>query len=226
MHLTIKLALMLMVAVIPFAGAQSKFPPAASRKVDYKQDIQPLLAQHCYSCHGPEVQQAGLRLDLRQNALRGGDYGPVIKIGDSAASKLIRRLVDGDGGLQMPPDGPLSNEEIGMLRAWIDQGAEFRTDIIAEAPRKPVDPKVAELISAVRAGNRSEIEQRLAASPEVVNGTDAGGSTALHHAAGFGPLDNLQLLISMGAGVSAKNRRRSTPLHWAIHDEAKVRLLL
>src|SRR5262247_140620 len=182
MSRTIKFALLLLFAAIPFAGAQTKLPPATSRKVDYKQDIQPLLAQRCYSCHGPEVQQAGLRLDLRQNALRGGDYGPVIKIGDSAASKLIRRLVDGDGGLQMPPNGALSNEDIGLLRAWIDQGAEFRTDIIAEAPRKPVDPKVAELIAAVRAGNRSEIEQQLAASPESVNGTDVGGSTALHHA--------------------------------------------
>src|SRR5215471_16790632 len=105
MHRTIKHALIFMLVVIPLVWAQSKFPPAASRKVDYKRDIQPLLAQNCYSCHGPEVQQAGLRLDLRQNALRGGDYGPVIKIGDSAASKLIRRLVDGDGGLQMPPAG-------------------------------------------------------------------------------------------------------------------------
>src|SRR5262249_16769110 len=76
-------------------AVQSKPPPAASRKVDYKQDIQPLLAGKCYACHGPDVQQAGLRLDLRQNALRGSDYGPVIKIGDSAASKLIRRVVDG-----------------------------------------------------------------------------------------------------------------------------------
>src|SRR5215510_2877127 len=126
-----------MLAVIPLVGAQSKFPPAANRKVDYQKDIQPLLAQNCYSCHGPEVQQAGLRLDKRQPALRGGDYGPVIKIGDSAASKLIRRVVDGDGGMQMPPTGPLSDEEIGLLRAWIDQGAEFRTDIVAEAPRKP-----------------------------------------------------------------------------------------
>src|SRR5215475_3008992 len=226
MHRTIKLALMLMLAGIPLVGAQSKFPPAASRKVDYKQDIQPILAQNCYSCHGSEVQQAGLRLDLRQNALRGGDYGPVIKIGDSAASKLIRRLVDGDGGLQMPPAGPLSNEEIGLLRAWIDQGAEFRTDIVAEAPRKPVDPRVAELIAAVRAGNRSEIERQIAASPELIRGKDAGGSTALHHAAGFGPLDNLQSLIDRGADVNSKNRRGSTPLHWAIHDEAKVRLLL
>src|SRR5215510_14690773 len=148
----IKFTLVLMFVAIPFATAQIKMPPAASRKVDYKQDIQPLLSQKCYSCHGAEVQQAGLRLDLRQNALRGGDYGPVIKIGDSAGSKLIRRLVDGDGGLQMPPAGPLSNDEIGLLRAWIDQGAEFRTDIVTEAPRNLVDPKVTALIAAVRAG--------------------------------------------------------------------------
>jgi len=207
-------------------GTQVKLPPAASRKVDYKQDIKPLLAEKCYSCHGPDVQQAGLRLDLRQNALRGGDYGPVIKIGDSRASKLIRRLVDGDGGMQMPPTGPLSDEEIGLLRAWIDQGAEFRTDIITEAPRKPVNPNVTSLIAAVRAGNRREIERQIAASPESVQGKDAGGSTPLHHAAGYGPLANVEWLINKGADVNAKNNRRSTPLHWAIHDEAKVRLLL
>jgi ankyrin repeat protein len=222
----IKLALVLMVAAIPFASAQTNLPPAASKKVDYKQDIQPLLSQNCYSCHGSEVQQAGLRLDLRQNALRGGYYGPVIKIGDSAASKLIHRLVDGDGGLTMPPTGALSDDEIGLIRAWIDQGAEFRTDIVAEAPRSPVDPKVTALITAVRAGNRNGVEHQMAASPKVVKGQDEGGSTALHHAAGYGPIGNLQSLINKGADVNAKNRRNSTPLHWAIHDEAKVRLLL
>jgi ankyrin repeat protein/mono/diheme cytochrome c family protein len=222
----IKFMLVILVAAIPFALAQDKLPPPAKKKVDYKQDIQPLLAQNCYSCHGGEVQQAGLRLDLRQNALRGGDYGPVIKPGDSAASKLIHRLVDGDGGMQMPPAGALSNDEIGLLRAWIDQGAEFRTDIVAQESRPPVDSRVTALIGAVRAGNRSEIERLIAASPEVLNGKDAGGSTALHHAAGYGPIENLQLLIDKGADVNVQNRRRSTPLHWAIPSEAKVRLLL
>jgi hypothetical protein len=53
----------------------------------------------------------------------------VIVIGKSAESKLIRRLVNGDGGLQMPPTGPLTDEEIGILRAWIDQGADFRIQV-------------------------------------------------------------------------------------------------
>jgi hypothetical protein len=52
----------------------------------------------------------------------------VINPGNSAESKLIRRLVNGDGGLQMPPTGALTDEEIGVLRAWIDQGADFRTE--------------------------------------------------------------------------------------------------
>ena len=134
------------------AAAQAPLPPAATATVDYDKDVKPLLAQHCYSCHGAQAQQSGLRLDLRQNALRGGDYGPVIVAGKSAESKLIRRLVDGDGGMQMPPSGPLTAEEIGLLRAWIDQGAEFRTTVEDETPERPLDPALGALITAVRSG--------------------------------------------------------------------------
>src|SRR5262245_41559898 len=66
----LKLVLTIFVLSAPLY-AQTKLPPAASTKVDYTKDIRPLLAQNCYGCHGPEVQQSGLRLDLRQNALRG-----------------------------------------------------------------------------------------------------------------------------------------------------------
>ena len=207
-------------------AAQGQLPPAASIEVDYDKDIRPLLSANCYSCHGSEVQQSGLRLDLRQNALRGGDYGPVIVPGNSAESKLTRRLVSGDGGLQMPPTGALTDEEIGILRAWIDQGAEFRIEIAEEAPPQPIDPKVAAFISAVRSGDRGAVEKLIAADPEIVSATDAAGSTALHHAAGFGTLDTVAWLLDKGAEVDARNRRSSTPLHWAIHDEARVRLLL
>ena len=158
--------------------------------------------------------------------MRGGDYGPVIIPGDSANSKLIRRVANGDGGLQMPPTGPLSNEEIGILRAWIDQGADFRIQVQEEPAPKPVDPKLAALVTAVRAGETKVVEKLISVTPDLVKGHDLEGATPLHHAAGFGNLATMKLLLDKGADVNAPNRRKSTPLFWALHDEAKVRLLL
>src|SRR5919108_391153 len=206
--------------------AHAEQPSAVAPRVDYDKEVRPLLAQHCYACHGDEVQQAGLRLDRRQAALRGGDYGPVIVPGKSAESKLIRRVVDGDGGMQMPPTGALSPEDIGVLRAWIDQGAEFRNDVPDDAPPKPVDPRIADLIAAVRSKSSAYVERLIGDDFAIVQARDAAGSTLLHHAAGFGALETMALLLDRGADANAKNRRGSTPLHWAVHDQAKVRLLL
>jgi ankyrin repeat protein len=219
-----KTALFILIGCMGFA--QTKLPPAQNRKIDYEKDVQPLLSQKCYGCHGEDVQQSGLRLDKRQNALRGGDYGPVISPGNSAESKLVRRLVNGDGGLQMPPTGRLSDEEIGILRAWIDQGAEFRTEVNDKMPPKPVDPKLKTIITAVRSGETDVVRKLLAASPELVNARDVAGSSLLHHAAGFGSIAMMKLLLERGADVNAANQRKSTPLFWSLHDEGKARLLL
>ena len=216
----------LLVVTLSVAFADLTLPPAANRKIDFQKDVEPLLAQKCYSCHGEEAQQSGLRLDRRQPAFRGGDYGPVIKVGNSAESKLIRRLVNGDGGLQMPPTGPLSDEEIGILRAWIDQGADYRIEVQNEAAPKPVDPRLANLITAVRSRDSKAVAGLIAATPELVNQRDAAGATPLHHATGFSDLATMKLLLDHGAEVSAPNRRKSTPLHWAVYDAAKTRLLL
>ena len=198
----------------------------ATDKVDFEKQIYPLLSQHCFSCHGSDVQQSGLRLDKRQNAMRGSDYGPVIIPGKSAESKLIRRVVNGDGGIQMPPTGALSAAEIDLLRAWIDQGADFRMEVHDDPPPMPIDPKFTALISAVRAGNVNEVEKLLKANPGLVNAVDRAGNTLLHYAAGFGSLETMKLLLDKGGDVNAKNKRRSTPLHWAIPSEAKVKMLL
>ncbi len=207
--------------------ADATLPPPSQLQVDFKQHVQPILAQHCYSCHGPKQQQSGLRLDLRQNALRGGDYGPVIIPGKSAESKLILRLVSGAGGMQMPPTGPLAAEDIGILRAWIDQGGEFGDVEIKEAvATTPVDPQLKALIAATRSQDLTRLRKMVAANRRLVRGQDAGGSTPLHHAAAFGNVGAIHVLLKAGADVNARNNRGATPLHWSAADAEKTRLLL
>ncbi len=207
-------------------AAEMKLPAPADMKVDYNQHVRPLLAAKCSGCHGAKQQQSGLRLDKRQNALRGGDYGPVIIQGKSAESKLILRLVNGDGGMQMPPTGALESSEIAMLRAWIDPGADFGEAEFKEEKAKPVDPKVSELIAAVKGSNARAIEKLLRANPALANGPDAGGSTALHHAAAYATPAIMKMLLDAGADVEAGNRFGQKPLHWAFANREQVSLLL
>jgi ankyrin repeat protein len=126
----------------------------------------------------------------------------------------------------MPPTGPLSNEEIGIFRAWIDQGAEFRIEVKGETTAKPVDPKLAGLITAVRNRDLKTVRKTIAAHRDLVNAHDATGATPLHHAAGFGDPATMKLLIEHHADVNGANKRKSTPLFWAMYDAAKVQLLL
>jgi hypothetical protein len=103
-------------------------PPPAMRPVDYERDVAPILSKNCYRCHGPKKQQGGLALHVQDRAMAGGDSGPAIVPGKGAESRLIRYVAGLDEDYQMPPDDagkPLSSEQIGLLRAWIDQGARW-----------------------------------------------------------------------------------------------------
>jgi mono/diheme cytochrome c family protein len=113
----------------------SKLPPPAARPVDFTKDIRPIFAKSCWKCHGPQMQKSGLRLDRSAPALRGGDdYGPDIKPGKSADSPLIHLVSGLMKDLRMPKEGdPLTSEQIGLLRAWIDQGAVWPTNDEADA---------------------------------------------------------------------------------------------
>jgi mono/diheme cytochrome c family protein len=109
-------------------------PPAVSGKVDFAADVQPILKKRCEACHGAAQQMSGVRFDQRDAALAGGYSGPVILPGKSAESKLIQRVSGAPGMVAMPPSGPrLSAEEIGLLRAWIDAGANWTGSIGAGA---------------------------------------------------------------------------------------------
>jgi mono/diheme cytochrome c family protein len=107
------------------AFAADGLPPAAKTKIAYTRDIEPILASRCYQCHGPQQQMSGLRLDRKDAALK------VIQPGNSAASRLIHMVAgagkNAEGARQiMPPAGQhLTAAEIGLLRAWIDQGVDW-----------------------------------------------------------------------------------------------------
>src|SRR3954453_13700037 len=105
-----------------FAAVDDSSPPLpapAARQVDFARDIQPIFAARCNTCHGEDEQEGQLRLDARAIVLRGGKSGSLFVTGDSAGSLLVKRVV-GHGGKRMPlDDEPLSDEQIGLLRAWI-----------------------------------------------------------------------------------------------------------
>jgi len=115
----------------------AQVPPAAARPVDFAREIEPIFAKSCHSCHGPEKQKGEFRLDSKAAALKGGEnYAPAIKPGDGAGSPLIHLVAGLVPEAQMPAKGdPLTPEQIGLLRAWIDQGAVWPDDGRAE-----VDP--------------------------------------------------------------------------------------
>ena len=108
----------------PQAG--SPLPPPAAATVDYRTDIEPLLRSRCYLCHGEGQQINGLRLDRKTDALSGGYSGPVMLPGKSGESRLIQLVAGADSKVVMPPVGErLTAAEVGLLRAWIDQGISW-----------------------------------------------------------------------------------------------------
>lgn len=110
----------------------SKLPPASTQKgVTYAKDIKPLFEKSCVKCHGAEKPKAKLRLDNLEGALKGSADNKVIEPGNSAKSMLVHSVAQlGEEDYWMPPVDnkakipPLTKEQVGLIRAWIDQGAK------------------------------------------------------------------------------------------------------
>lgn len=138
-------------ASLAFSCLAAELPPPASGPIDFAKDVQPILSARCYECHADKKQKANLRLDDRENVLRGGESGkPAIVSGKSAESHLIQLVAGVKDDEIMPPKGErLNAKEIGILRAWIDQGAKW-PDELAKGKAKtthwafvaPVKPNV------------------------------------------------------------------------------------
>ena len=87
----------------------------------FESRVRPLLVTKCQECHGGKIAEAGLRLDSRPALLAGGDSGPVAIAGDAGHNRIVA-AVKRAGDLAMPPDEPLSAEEVAVFEAWVAQG--------------------------------------------------------------------------------------------------------
>jgi len=194
-------------------------------KVDFGRDVQPILSQYCIGCHGPSQQMNNFRLDRRRDAMRGGTIA-VIAPGNSAGSRFYLKLIGNQYGTQMPPTGPLSQEQINTLKAWIDQGAEWPDDLAGEKPPRASDPRASEIMEALRAGDKQAFRKLLIDNPKSVNLTGPGGSTPLMYAVLYEDSESVRALLEVGADPNLRNEGGTTALMWAVTDGEKTRLLL
>ncbi len=123
----------------------------ASGDVDFARDVRPILAGHCYKCHGPDAEQrqANLRLDARESAIAEADSGelPIVP-GKPDESELVRRILSDDESEQMPPPDAnliLSPAQKEILKQWIAEGAVYQPHWAFVAPQAAALPDVADV---------------------------------------------------------------------------------
>ena len=113
-----------------------RLPKPARVAVDFVRDIKPIFRDACFKCHGPDKDQGGFSLATKARAMEGGDEGAGILSGNSVASSLVHRIAAMDEDTAMPPEGErLSSEQVGLIRAWIDQGAVWPASADETDPR-------------------------------------------------------------------------------------------
>jgi mono/diheme cytochrome c family protein len=140
-------------AITPEQAAQ--LPPPASHAVNFSKEIKPLFQASCVTCHGRGKAKGGFRLDTRETALKGGDSGPALLPGKSADSLLIALVQGVDPDNVMPKKGSrLTAEQIGLLRAWIDQGAPWDAQVnLGRVEPVNLKPRLPAIPAATKAAN-------------------------------------------------------------------------
>ena len=134
------------------AGCKGRHTASSQSRehLDFNQDVQPILASNCFSCHGPdpEMRKANLRLDLEESAFKKRPGKPdAIVPGHPESSELIRRIESKDPHYLMPqsPLGeakPMKPEDVAILKQWVAEGAHYRPHWAFEKPVRAAVPQV------------------------------------------------------------------------------------
>lgn len=147
---------------------------AGKEKVDFRRDVYPILQDNCFACHQGSDAEAGYRLDLRDEVLGVYQGKPLAIPGDSQNSPIYELLVTDDEELRMPlASDPLSETEIEVIRAWIDQGVAWDDKLLPSKPfqsdhwafqkiRRPALPKtksVGQIDNPIDAFTQAKLEE-------------------------------------------------------------------
>lgn len=137
---------LLLLALAPLAWT-AELPPAATRPVDFQKDIAPLFEASCVKCHAKGREKGGLSIETRTSFLKGGETGKAVELGHSKESLIVEMVSGVDPDNVMPKKGARwTPEQVGLLRAWIDQGAPWPEKItFARPPPLNLQPRVVQL---------------------------------------------------------------------------------
>ena len=122
------------VCVLAAFQANASDVPSAEQLEFFEKQVRPLLVQHCHECHGVKKQEAALRLDTQAGLLKGSDGGPVVVAGNVEGSRLYDALLYKAGGVQMPPRGKLSDEQIAVVHKWLEMGTPWTAEVKSGDP--------------------------------------------------------------------------------------------
>jgi hypothetical protein len=120
---------------------------AQQKSVDFQREVRPILSDNCFHCHGPDAstRMAGLRLDLKDDALAARRRGAAIVPKKPEESLLYKRMAEENPARRMPPVSShktLTKEQIATVKRWIEQGANWPEHWAYKPPTKPAPPAV------------------------------------------------------------------------------------
>ena len=220
-----RVVVVLSAAVCAAIVGGGRYQAQGPAKVDFVRDVQPILREYCYECHGPKQQKNNFRLDRRRDAFRGGTQ-TVLGRGNSEGSKLYQRLVGSSFGRRMPPDEPMPPAQVDIIKAWIDSGAEWPDGAAGDVVLPPPDRGATALMDALRAGDRAAFDRLLAGNPRAVKRRGPNGATPLLYAALYSDVTTVRTLLDKGADPNVADHAGATALMWAVDDHAKAELLV
>ena len=133
----------------------------AQKAVDFAHQIVPILRKHCAKCHAGDKRKGSFSINTKAELLKGSENGQVLEVGKAESSRLIELVLSGVDGERMPPEGArLQQDEVDLLKRWVDSGVDWEDGFAFKAPayEPPLKPRSPEL-PAARNGRTHPIDR-------------------------------------------------------------------